>query len=126
MEVIERRRQIAQAYHDTLNKYPDVRLPPPPNECGKNFDIFQNYEFCTMRRDDLRKFLRDNGVGTIIQWGGFGVHMLENLGMKTDLPITDKFFKESLLLPLNHVMSDQQIEYVCQLLDKFFSGGLND
>ena len=48
--------------------------------------------------------------------------MLENLGMQANLPATDKFFKESLLLPLNHVMTDQQIEFVCQLLDKFFSG----
>ena len=121
-DVIDRRRRIAQTYHETLKKYKDVRLPPPPNVIGKNFDIFQNYEFCTTKRDDLRKFLGDNGVGTIVQWGGFGIHMLENLGMKANLPVTDKFFKESLLLPLNHVMTDQQIEFVCQLLDKFFSG----
>lgn len=122
IEVIERRRQIAQAYHDTLNKYSDVRLPPAPSDNGKNFDIFQNYEFCTPKRDDLRKFLGDNGVGTIIQWGGFGIHMLENLGLKANLPLTDKFFKESLLLPLNHVMTDPQVEFVCELLNKFFSG----
>ena len=121
-DVIDRRRRIAQTYHETLKKYKDVRLPPPPNVIGKNFDIFQNYEFCTTKRDDLRKFLGDNGVGTIVQWGGFGIHMLENLSMKANLPVTDKFFKESLLLPLNHVMTDQQIEFVCQLLDKFFSG----
>ena len=54
--------------------------------------------------------------------GGFGIHMLENLGLKANLPLTDKFFKESLLLPLNHVMTDPQVEFVCELLNKFFSG----
>ena len=30
-DVIDRRRRIAQTYHETLKKYKDVRLPPPPN-----------------------------------------------------------------------------------------------
>lgn len=119
-EAIARRRAIAQKYHDCLSNIPAVSLPPAPNLDGKNFDIFQNFEFCTPRRDDLRKFLADHGVGTIVQWGGFGLHHLKQLVSAHDLPKTDIFFETSLLLPLNHIMLDDEVDYVCMLLKQFY------
>ena len=118
--VIEKRRKIAKKYHEMLSQFEEVRLPPAPQKDGKYYDIFQNFEFCVPQRDALRVFLADQGVGTIIQWGGFGIHQLKNLGMGKSLPKTDKFFKESLLLPLNHVMSDGQVERVCEITENFF------
>ena len=121
-EVISRRREIADAYHNCLKDFECVRLPPGPNESHRNFDIYQNFEFCTENRDQLRKFLSDNGIGTIIQWGGFAIHNLENLMPKYSLPLTDKFFETSLLLPLNHTMSKEKVEYVCSKLTQFYKG----
>ena len=118
--VIRRRREIAEKYHNTLCKFQEVRLPPNPSHDTKQFDIYQNFEFCTIYRDELRQFLKKNGVATIIQWGGFGIHQLKNLGIDANLPITDRFFKESLLLPLNHILTDTQVVYICNLLDAFF------
>ena len=119
-EVISRRRQIAAAYHNCLSSIDGVSLPPAPSITSRNFDIYQNFEFCTRRRDALRDLLSKNGVGTIVQWGGFALHHLENLVAPTNLPLTDKFFKTSLLLPLNHIMSDEQVDYVCSLLKQFY------
>lgn len=119
-ETITRRREIAQRYHDTLVDVEGARLPPAPNADPRYFDIYQNYEFCHPRRDELRSFLAERNVGTIIQWGGFGIHQLENLGMKADLPKTDRFFRESLLLPLNHILTDAQVDHVCASLEEFF------
>lgn len=119
-ETIFRRREIAQRYHDALVNVMGARLPPAPNADPRYFDIYQNYEFCHPRRDELRAFLAERNVGTIIQWGGFGIHQLENLGMKADLPKTDRFFRESLLLPLNHVLTDAQVDHVVGSLEEFF------
>lgn len=120
-EAIARRRKIAQAYHDTLVEFSDcVDLPPPPDANGKNYDVFQNYEFCCDNRDSLRRHLSQKGIGTIIQWGGFGINQLTGLGMGRALPISDKFFTRSLLIPLNHIMSDNAVEYVCKNLKDFF------
>ena len=119
-EVISRRREIAGAYHKCLSGIDGVSLPPAPSSKSRNFDIYQNFEFCTGRRDALRDFLAENGVGTIVQWGGFALHHLENLVTPTMLPLTDEFFRTSLLLPLNHIMSDEQVYYVCSLLKKFY------
>lgn len=119
-QAIARRREIAQRYNDCLEGISGVQLPPPPSSGEKNFDIFQNYEFCTEKRDEVRAFLASRGVGTIVQWGGFGLHHLKKLVPDCNLPLTDIFFKNSLLLPLNHVMDDAQVDLVCGLLKEFY------
>lgn len=119
-DAIKRRREIADAYHQCLSGIDGVFLPPAPTTASKNFDIYQNFEFCTDRRDALRDFLSNNGVGTIVQWGGFALHHLENLVEPASLPITDKFFETSILLPLNHIMTDEEVGYVCSLLKQFY------
>lgn len=118
-EAIARRREIAQRYHDAFKDIQDLRLPPPP-EVGPYFDIYQNYELCCSRRDALRAFLLENNVGTIVQWGGFGIHQLKGLGFAADLPKTDRFFRESLLLPMNHILKDAQVDHVIATVTKFY------
>lgn len=121
-ETIARRREIAQRYHDVLKGVEGARLPPAPDAGQRYFDIFQNYEFCHPERDALRKHLADRNIGTIVQWGGFGIHQLKNLGMGRDLPKTDRFFRESLLLPLNHVLTEEQVDHTVTALADFFRG----
>ncbi|MGC1271651.1 MAG: DegT/DnrJ/EryC1/StrS family aminotransferase [Croceibacterium sp.] len=121
-EAIARRRAIAQQYHEAFAGIDDLRLPPPP-ENGPYFDIYQNYEMCTSQRDALRKHLSESGIGTIIQWGGFGIHQLRGLGFTADLPKTDRFFRESLLLPMNHILTEEQVQHVIASVRNFFGGG---
>lgn len=121
-EAIARRREIAQRYHDALKHVKGARLPPPPDADPRYFDIYQNYEFCHPQRDALRKHLAVHDIGTIVQWGGFGIHQLTNLGIARDLPKTDRFFRESLLLPLNHILTEEQVDHVVATLGAFFEG----
>lgn len=118
-EVIARRREIAARYHAAFVAVGALRLPPPPSE-GPSFDIFQNYEVCTSRRDALREHLSARGVGTIIQWGGIGIHQFRGLGFAQKLPKTDRFFRESLLLPMNHILTEEQVEHVVASVLHFF------
>lgn len=121
-ETIARRRQIAQRYHDALKHVDGARLPPAPDASPDFFDIYQNYEFCHPARDALRAHLSAHDIGTIVQWGGFGIHQLDGLGMKADLPKTDRFFRESLLLPMNHILTDGQVDHIVATMDSFFKG----
>lgn len=118
-DMIARRRSIADRYHQAFSRLEDLRLPPQPDD-GEYFDIFQNYEICSSRRDALRRHLGDNGVGTIVQWGGFGIHQLHGLGFTGKLPKTERFFRESLLLPMNHILSDEQVEHVVTTILGFY------
>ena len=118
-EAINRRREIAQQYHDAFKDISELRLPPPPQD-APYFDIYQNYEMCTDRRDELRTHLASNNIGTIIQWGGFGIHQLKGLGFTANCPKTDRFFNTSLLLPMNHILTEAQVTHVITCTKSFF------
>jgi dTDP-4-amino-4,6-dideoxygalactose transaminase len=76
---------------------------------------------CCDRRDDLRACLDARGIGTIVQWGGSGIHQFTGLGFDQRLPGTDRFFARSLLIPMNHVLTDQQVSAVIDGVRAFFS-----
>lgn len=119
-ETIARRRQIAARYQDAFAAIPALDLPPGP-DASNRFDIFQNYEVCCDARDALRAHLSVQGIGTIVQWGGVGLHQFRNLGFDQDLPRTDRFFARSLLLPMNHLLTDDQVARVIDGVREFFA-----
>lgn len=118
-EAIARRREIASLYDEAFRDIEELRLPPAPTD-EPYFDIYQNYELCTDRRDELRSFLAENNVGTIVQWGGFGIHQLKGLGFAQNCPKTDRFFETSLLLPMNHILTNEQVDHVITVVRRFF------
>lgn len=117
---IARRREIAQHYNTNFSGFDHLKLPPQPSLDETNYDVFQNYEICTPLRKRLREHLSSKGIGTIVQWGGLGLNKLVNLGLKKRLPATDLFFQQSALLPMNHFLSDSQVDYITQNVVEFF------
>jgi len=118
-EVIQKRRRLAAVYQERLNDIPNILLPPAPTN-GKHFDIFQNYEVEFDYRDELESFLSKNGIGTLKQWGGQAVHQWPALNFEIDLPHTEQVMAKSLLLPMNISLSENDISYVCDLIEKFY------
>lgn len=119
-EVVTRRRAIAKIYQEYLVSLQELQLPPKPEENGNHFDVFQNYEIQADRRDELKKYLAERNIGTIIQWGGKGVHQWEGLGFTQQLPKVEKFFEQSLMLPINMFVSDEDVFYVCDAINNFY------
>ena len=120
-QAIARRRAIAARYHDAFNGIAELDLPPSPDADPTRFDVFQNYEMCCDRRDKLRVHLTNLGIGTIVQWGGTGIHQFRNLGLERLLPRTDRFFARSLLIPMNHLLTDAQVGRVIDGVRGFFA-----
>ena len=120
-QAIARRRAIAARYHDAFNGIAELDLPPSPDADPTRFDVFQNYEMCCDRRDKLRVHLANLGIGTIVQWGGTGIHQFRNLGLERVLPRTDRFFARSLLIPMNHLLTDAQVGRVIDGVRGFFA-----
>jgi len=119
-EVIQRRRAIANIYHENLKELEQLQLPPAPSNSGEYFDIFQNYELQADNRDQLREHLSNQGIGTIIQWGGKAVHQWEGLGFNLKLPKVEKFFTKCLMLPMNIFVSDEDLFYICDSIKRFY------
>lgn len=118
-KAIGRRRAIASLYNDRLKDVAELILPPPPDADNVRFDIFQNYEVQSERRDELREFLAQNGVGTICQWGGWMLHQFDDLALRADAPYAEQMSKRYVMLPLHHLLTDDEINYVADKVIEF-------
>ena len=119
-EDIARRRSLALIYQECLKNLDTLLLPPAPNSDPRHFDVFQNYEIEAENRDALREFLQENGVGTILQWGGYALHQFPDLGLNYDLPYTEAMTKKFMLLPMHPMLKDEDVLYVCSLIKQFY------
>ena len=99
-----------------------LRLPPAPDSDPRRFDICQHYEIRAEYRDNLRTYLADNGVGTILQWGGWMLHQFDDLGMRGKAPFAEELSKHFMMLPLHHMLSDDDVHYVCDTIIRFYQG----
>ena len=95
-------------------------LPPAPDADKRHFDVYQNYEIEADRRDELKVFLKERGIGTLIQWGGKGVHQFPALGLKVSLPATERFFERCIMLPMNMMVSTDDVAYVASVIREFY------
>lgn len=124
---MERRREIASIYDQALSEIDDLVLPPAPDADEKHYDIYQNYELESGRRNELKSFLAERGVGTIIQWGGKAVHQFKGLGFdNVHLPIVEKMTSRFLMLPMHTALSDEDVGYICDCIKDFYSADYAD
>ena len=119
-KVIARRREVAQMYQDRLGLLDELQLPPAPSVDSDSFDVYQNYELQADIRDDLKTYLNEKHIGTLIQWGGKGVHQFTQLGFDQVLPDTDRFFEHCIMLPMNIFISDSDVDYICESVTEFY------
>lgn len=118
---LERRRAIARQYDAGLRKVTAVTLPPAPDSDPRHHDIFQNYEIESDRRDELKAFLEEKGVRTIVQFGGKAIHQFAGLGFRgVSLPVTERMYTRCLLLPMNTTLSEDDVSYVISSVREFY------
>jgi dTDP-4-amino-4,6-dideoxygalactose transaminase len=119
-EIVERRRAIARLYRQRLETLEQVRLPPGPDDDPDHFDIYQNYEIEAGNRDRLKAYLAEQGVGTLIQWGGKAIHQFTALGFDVQLPFTERLFERVLMLPLNMSLTDDDVDCISDHIIEFY------
>lgn len=117
-EWTSRRRFIANLYRDNIaNEKITV-----PDEDPAVLHVYHLYVIRCEKRDELRNFLASNGVGTQIHYP-VPCHLqnaYRHLGLETgSLPFTEKYANQVLSLPNYPELSDDDILYVCELLNKF-------
>lgn len=118
--VIARRREVAQMYQDRLGFLEELQLPAAPSTGSDNFDVYQNYELTADNRNDLKAYLAEKNVGTLIQWGGTAVHQFTQLGFNQVLPDTERFFERCIMLPMNVFIGNSDVDYICEVVVDFY------
>ena len=117
---ITRRREIASIYNDQLANISELLLPPHPEE-DIYYDIFQNYEIQAEDRDNLKIKLANDGIGSLQQWSGVAVHQCRELGFTQELSVTDEIFSKILMIPMNHLLTDKQVDHVINSIKEFYN-----
>lgn len=110
---------VAQKYFEGINN-PKIVLPLAPSE-----DFGHIYHVFVVRckeRDELEKYLADNGIGTVKHYP-YPMHLQDcyaDLGLKQgDLPIAEEISNTVLSLPMYYGMTEEQVQYVIDVINKF-------
>ena len=119
-----RRRELARMYDERL-KNTGVITPEIPQDIRRH--VFYTYTIRVPggRRDDLRKYLGERGIGTQIHYP-VPIHLQQSaefLGYrKGDMPITEKVASEVLSLPMFAELTDEQLDRVADAVRSFMKG----
>ena len=123
-KLINKRRKLADIYYEYLNKLEEkgfITLPQKYSTNSKSLSTFQNFEIQASSRNKLISYLKKNNISTIKQWGGFSIAHFSKLGFDiNNYPLTKKLFDKLLLLPLNHLMNEMEIRYICETIKSFY------
>ncbi len=115
-----KRRQNAALYDQLLANVPQVTTP---QVTAGNVSIYNQYVIRVEKRDDLRAFLAENGVGSEVYYP-LCMHQqacFANLGYKTgDLPESERAASEVLALPIFPELAEAQITYVGGKIAEFY------
>lgn len=116
----KKRREHAKQYTKLLKNISDIVLP---TEEKNRYHIYHLYVIETKKRDKLQKFLKQNGIETIIHYP-IPIHLQKAYhkdGFKIgDYPITEEKAKQILSLPMYPELESQEITYVCNKIKEFF------
>lgn len=119
------RRRNADAYREMLNGLELAEKIALPYERSDARHIYNQYVLrVPERRDELRAYLTENGVGTDIYYP-LPLHLQEcfaYLGYSEgDLPEAEKAAKETIAIPIYPELQKDQIEYVSDMIKAFFN-----
>lgn len=117
---IEHRRKIAHLYLDQI-KNPLIRLPSNNiNAEGYQQHVWHLFVIQTQYRDQLQQYLLDNDVQSLIHYP-IPPHKQQIYKEWNDLsfPVTESIHRQVLSLPMNPLLTNNQIEEIVRLLNSF-------
>jgi dTDP-4-amino-4,6-dideoxygalactose transaminase len=114
------RRKNAEKYNNLLK---DMHFIIRPHIEPHNDSIYNQYVIRVPKRDELRKFLTEKGIGTEIYYP-LSLHeqnCFKDLGhRKGDFPESETAAAETVALPIYPELTDEQITYVADSIKAFY------
>lgn len=117
-KINEERRRIAKLYSEGISN-PLIEIPYVPEYAEPVWHI---YGIRCDRRDELETYLNKQGIGTNKHYP-IPIHLQEcykDLGFKKgDFPVAEKISTTELSIPMYYGMTDEQVRYVIECINKF-------
>lgn len=115
-EIIAHKRRLASIYSQNLN---DSFVKPDLDE--RYFDTYHIYNIRHPKRDELKKYLLENGVKTEVHYPvpPHKQKALENLFVGHSYPISEEIHSTTLSLPISFFHTEDDIHKVIKLMNKF-------
>ena len=116
------RQKVAAYYYEHINN-PLIELPERLDDTNNVYHLFPIL-VKEGKRDALHDYLADNGVGTVIHYP-IPPHHQECYSREAwnipqlQLPVTERIHNEELSLPMSPYMTQEQMEYVVNCINKF-------
>jgi len=119
-KIIELRQKNVEYISKRLAEETDsVVVPEVPNGYD---NVYQLFSIFADNRDDLIKYLADNGISSKIYF--HPVHQSKfyknELGYDVKLPITESIFEKTITLPMFPSITTEQMDYVAETVGKFY------
>lgn len=112
----ERRRQIARRY---LQEIENEEITLPPNNSIDD-DVWHLFVIRCKHRDELKSYLVAAGIGTDVHYP-IPPHKQKALAEFNhhSYPISEQLHREVLSIPMNHTLTEEQINYIISILNAF-------
>lgn len=119
---IKLRQQVTKYYYEHINN----SLVSLPKRLPDTENVYHLFPILVSggKRDALRDYLEQNGVGSVIHYP-IPPHKQECYAKEVwnkpllSLPITDRLANEELSIPMSPCLTQEQIEYVVKLINNF-------
>jgi dTDP-4-amino-4,6-dideoxygalactose transaminase len=116
----ERRRANACLYEEFLADVAEVLLPPVVEG---NHHIYNQFTLRARRRDELRAFLGEQGIGSGVYYP-VPLHLQECFaelgGGEGDLPVTESLCREVISLPIFPELGEDSVRAVAAAIRQFY------
>lgn len=114
-----RRREIAEKYIKAIGHFVQV-----PIENENEYSVYHTFIIQTKQRDDLMNYLAEHGIDSKIHYP-IAIHQQEaaayNKSAKENYPITNQQISQILTLPVYPELSDEQVDYIIETIQRFFT-----
>jgi dTDP-4-amino-4,6-dideoxygalactose transaminase len=116
----QQRRRNAALYDEILSGVEGVRTPVT---APGHLHVYNQYTLRVDRRDDLRAFLTERGIGNGLYYP-LGLHLQQCFaalgGREGDLPVTERLTREVVSLPVFPELTEGQITEVAEEIRAFY------
>lgn len=119
----EGRRRNAERYRQLFSQTKHVDCVVLPPTAPGNFHVYNQFTVRAPRRDELRAFLKEKGVGTEVYYP-LPMHLqncYRELGhQKGAFPVSEQAAEEVMSLPIYAELTEPQQSYVVEMISEFY------